>query len=60
MTWTDILARWQFVLADLLSEYGVDLHDPAYAGRSWLWLRGLIDGLLTEPNSRLVRSTRTE
>ena len=55
MGWADILEHWQSVMADLASEYGVDLHDPTYVGRSWLWLRGLILGLLGA-DTRLTRA----
>lgn len=41
---------------DLLQQYGVDLADPTYDSRSWLWLRDLIIGLLDIPESRLTRA----
>ena len=44
--WADILEHWDVVVPDLAAVYGVDLYDPAYRGRSWPWLKGLIIGLL--------------
>lgn len=43
------------MVPDLAAVYGVDLYDPRYEGRSWLWLRGLILGLLGR-DSLLARS----
>src|SRR5690606_27740191 len=57
--WGDILERWSLVVPDLAAVYGVDLYDPRYEGRSWLWLRGLILGLLGR-DSLLARALAAE
>ena len=49
--WAEILTHWNLIVPDLAAVYGVDLHDPALEGRSWLWLRGLILGLLNRDSS---------
>lgn len=53
--WKEILEAWDLVVPDLAEVYGVDLYDPALKRRPWPWLRGLLMGLISTPNSRLSR-----
>ena len=52
-----LLANVTLIEADLHSEFGIDLSDPALARRSWRWLQARIFGLLTT-ETRLVRALR--
>lgn len=49
MEWPQLLKQWSLIEADLHSEYGIDLDEPAAQERTWRWLRVRILGLLTAP-----------
>ncbi|KMM44857.1 hypothetical protein CWIS_13565 [Cellulomonas sp. A375-1] len=60
MTWGFLLKQWALVEVDLHQTFGVDLEDPALAGRSWRWLRRRILALVTTDTrtSRALQDTR--
>lgn len=52
----DILEHWRLVEADLVTEFGVDLWDPAVRARPWPGIRTMIFSLLDSPTTRLRRA----
>nr|WP_107088761.1 hypothetical protein [Actinoplanes missouriensis] len=55
-TWTEVLEQWDLIVADLHSEYGIDVDDRALMRRrSWRWLQIRIEGLVLT-KSRLSRA----
>ncbi len=61
LTWGQLLGRWDLIVPDLLSEYGVDAGDRALLkARRWSWLEALIVGLLDKTTTRLSRHIAKE
>lgn len=55
MTWGAILRQWSLVVADLHSEYGIEISLELLRAQSWSWLRTRILGLL-HADTRLYRA----
>lgn len=55
--WSDIVAHWGAVTADLAERYRVDLYDPAVLARPWPGVRTMIFGLLSV-DSRLANALK--
>lgn len=54
------MSVWRpIVVADLMSEYGIDTESGVLSQRSWPWMLDLIEGLLT-CDSRLYRHFKPE
>ncbi len=55
VSWSDLLAHWALIEADLHEAYGIDFEaEPSVlVTRSWRWLRVRITGLLASEASRL-------
>ena len=51
-----ILENWRAVVADFLTIYHLDLHDPAVLNRPWLGVRTALYALLDNPASLLRRA----
>lgn len=48
-----IVTHWRIVIAELITEHGIDLYDPAVLARPWPGIRTLIFTLIDMPDSRL-------
>ena len=44
-----LVTNWKLVVADLASEFGVDLYDPAVLARPWPGVRTMIFSLIDSP-----------
>lgn len=57
MTWPQLLGHWPLLVADLMSEYQVDVYDrQLMRDRPWSWLEMLIVGLLDKTTTRLWKA----
>ncbi|TYK47152.1 hypothetical protein FXF68_25455 [Actinomadura decatromicini] len=57
MTWSEVLAEWRLIEADLHDVYGIDAESGILADRTWRWLKVRIEGLFAA-DTRLYRRFR--
>jgi hypothetical protein len=53
-----LVTNWKLVVADLASEFGLDLYDPAVLVRPWPGVRTMIFSLLDSPTRLRAVLTR--
>ena len=53
-----LVTNWKLVVADLSSEFGVDLYDPAVLARPWPGVRTMIFSLIDMPTRLRAVLTR--